>query len=142
MFNVAVLIDTNLSVPLPLTLNRFLSTLNKNWKILLKRKIAEGFNFQVFTFIFKGVFGTLSSIIMKLFCKKSLIILTKKSRQVTFPANISCSKSAIMWNTWNMFKPNNKNTWTTSLMSFWCFYFKLGIYFTPFFSVSIVTLNK
>ena len=29
-----------------------------------------------------------------------------------------------------------------SMMSFWCFYRKLGTYFTPFSSVSIVILNK
>ena len=40
-----------------------------------------------------------------------------------------------------MFKVNNKknkNTRTMSLTSPWCFYWKLWIYLTPFFSVSIV----
>ena len=37
-----------------------------------------------------------------------------------------------------MFKIYNKNTRTTSLTSFWCFYCLLRAYFTPFSSVSIV----
>ena len=41
-----------------------------------------------------------------------------------------------------MVKNINKNTRTTSLMSFWCFYYWLGTYFTPFSSVSIIDFEQ
>ena len=42
---------------------------------------------------------------------------------------------------WNMFKGNNKDTRTTSMVLFWCLYCQLSTYFTPFSSVSIVTFQ-
>ena len=42
----------------------------------------------------------------------------------------------------NMFKVKNKNTITTSLTSFWCFYCELLTYFTPFPSVFIVDFEQ
>ena len=41
-----------------------------------------------------------------------------------------------------MFKVNNKNTGTTSLTPFWCFYCKLWTYFIPFSSVSSVDFEQ
>ena len=41
-----------------------------------------------------------------------------------------------------MFKINNKNTRTTSLRLFWCFYCKLKTHFTPFSSVFIVDFEQ
>ena len=41
-----------------------------------------------------------------------------------------------------MFKVDNKNTRTTSLMLFCCFYCLLWTYFTPFFSVFIVDFEQ
>ena len=41
-----------------------------------------------------------------------------------------------------MLEFNNKNTITTSLTSCWCFYCKLGTYFTPFSNVSIVDFEQ
>ena len=41
-----------------------------------------------------------------------------------------------------MLKVNNKNTRTTSLTSFCCFYSYLWTYFTPFSSVSIVNFEQ
>ena len=41
-----------------------------------------------------------------------------------------------------MFKVYNKNTRTTSLTSFWCFYYELWTYFTPFSSVPIVNFEQ
>ena len=40
-----------------------------------------------------------------------------------------------------MFKIDNKNTRTTSMMSFWCFHDKFWTYFTPFSTVSIVAFD-
>ena len=40
---------------------------------------------------------------------------------------------------WNI---NNKDTKTTSVMSFWCIYCELWIYFAPFPVFSWLTLNK
>ena len=40
-----------------------------------------------------------------------------------------------------MFKIDNKNTRTTSMMSFWCFHYKLWTYLTPFSTVSIVVFD-
>ena len=59
-------------------------------------------------------------------------------------ANIYLFKSTIetLRKVWNMFKGNNKNIRTTSMMSFWCFYWKLWTYFTPFSSVSIVEFEQ
>ena len=41
-----------------------------------------------------------------------------------------------------MLEVNHKNTRTTSLTSFWCFYCKLWTYFIPFSSVSIVNFEQ
>ena len=41
-----------------------------------------------------------------------------------------------------MFKVNNKNIWTRSMTSFWCFYFWLLTYFTPFSSAFIVNFEQ
>ena len=43
---------------------------------------------------------------------------------------------------WNMFKVNNKNTKTTPMASFWCFYWELWTYFTPCSSVFIVNFEN
>ena len=44
---------------------------------------------------------------------------------------------------WNMFKVDNKETRTTSLMSFWCLYFYLfGGFTTHCFGVSIVDFEQ
>ena len=40
-----------------------------------------------------------------------------------------------------MFKVNDKDTKTTPIASFWCFYCELGTYFTPCSSVSIVNFE-
>ena len=40
-----------------------------------------------------------------------------------------------------MFKIDNENTRTTSMMSFWCFHYKLWTYLTPFSTVSIVVFD-
>ena len=40
-----------------------------------------------------------------------------------------------------MFKIDNKNTRTTSMMSFWCFHYKLWTYLTPFSTVSIAVFD-
>ena len=42
---------------------------------------------------------------------------------------------------WKMFKVNNKNTRTTSLMSWWCFYCLLWRHFTPF-SIAFVDFEQ
>ena len=41
-----------------------------------------------------------------------------------------------------MFKVNNRKTRTTLMTFFWCFYFQLWTYFTPFSSVSIVDFEQ
>ena len=41
-----------------------------------------------------------------------------------------------------MFKVNNKNSITTSMMSFWCFCCKLLTYFLPFSSASICDFEQ
>ena len=41
-----------------------------------------------------------------------------------------------------MFKVNNKDTRTTSMTSFWCFYCELWTYSTPCSSVSIVNFEQ
>ena len=41
-----------------------------------------------------------------------------------------------------MFKVNNKNTRTTSLTSFWCFYCQLQTYFAPFSRISIADFEQ
>ena len=45
---------------------------------------------------------------------------------------------------WNMFKANNKDIVTTSLLrtSFWCLYYQLWTYFTTFSNVSIVDFEQ
>ena len=43
---------------------------------------------------------------------------------------------------WNRFKVNNKDTRTTSLVSFWCLYCYLWTYFTPCSSASIVNFEQ
>ena len=41
-----------------------------------------------------------------------------------------------------MFKVDNKNTRTTSMTSFWCFYCQLRNYFNPFSGVSIADFKQ
>ena len=57
---------------------------------------------------------------------------------------ITCSKATIetLEQGVNMVKVNNKSTRTTPLTSFWCFYFLLSTYFTPFSSVYIVDFEQ
>ena len=61
----------------------------------------------------------------------------------TYPANIYLLK--VNRNTkkkvWDMFIVNNKNTRTTSMVAFWCFYGQLWTYFTSFSSVSVVNFE-
>ena len=41
-----------------------------------------------------------------------------------------------------MLKVNNKNTKMRSMTPFWCFYWQLGTYFTPFSGVSVVDFEQ
>ena len=65
-----------------------------------------------------------------------------KTNSIQSQLIIICSKSTrkTLEKVWNMFKVNNKNTRTASLMSFWWFYYQFWTYFTPFSSVSIASV--